>query len=272
VRRVVYAFIAITILAFLGGFPAYMAIGQGGGSQTVTVTVTAQPVYTPPGGGGGWGGAPECPAGEVATTGKTTGAGSVTQPFIVESFDKRFSLILDEGIVVLTPHGTCPRCIGIHKMTTLLPSPEDAYIIGVMYDVVPDDTTFAPPATLRYSYGQNDLPEGVSEETLVIACYDGATGEWIKLDCVVDTESNTITAKISQIYDLAVFGYEAEAPTPTPTPTPPPTPTPTPSPTPVPTPPTTPTPTPINWWLIGGIIAAAVVVGGLTFLFLARRG
>ena len=51
VRSVVYAFIIIMV-AFLGGFPAYLAMGQGGGSQNVTITVTAQPVYSPPGGGG----------------------------------------------------------------------------------------------------------------------------------------------------------------------------------------------------------------------------
>ena len=50
-RRVVYAFILIIILAFLGSFPAYLAMGQGG-SQTATVTVTAQPAYTAEGGGG----------------------------------------------------------------------------------------------------------------------------------------------------------------------------------------------------------------------------
>jgi len=38
-------------------------------------------------------------------------------------------------------------------------------------------------------------------------------------------------------------------------------------------PPPTPTPPakPINWWLIGGIIAAVVVVGSVTFILVRRR-
>lgn len=269
-RRAVYAFIVIIILAFVGGFPAYLAIGQGG-NQNATVTVTARPAYSSPAGGGGFPGEAGCPAGEVSTAGRATGAGTVTQSFVIKSFDKRFSLFLDEGIVVLTPKGTCPRCIGIHEMTTLPSLPEGARLVGTMYDVVPDSVTFAPPATIRYSYDPVAIPEGISEGSLVIACCESATGEWINLGGVVDTEANTITAKVSQIYDLAVLGYEAEAPapTPTPTPTPPPTPTPTPtpSPTPVPTPPTPPTPTPINWWLIGGIIAAVMVLAFLGYRF-----
>jgi len=206
VRRVRYAFIVI-IVAFLGGFPAYLVLGQGGGSQEVTITVTAQPVFGVPAGGGG--GAAECPAGEVSTAGRITGAGSVTRAFVIKSFDKRFSLFLDEGIIALTPYGKCPRCIGIHEMTQPPSPPEGTRLIGTMYDVVPDGVTFTPPATLRYSYDLNDIPEGIAEESLLIVCYNEASGEWTELDSVVDTESNTVTAKISWFNDLAVLGYEA---------------------------------------------------------------
>lgn len=212
-RRAVYAFIVIIILALIGGFPAYLAIGQGG-NESATVTVTATPAYSPPVGGGGWPGEAGCPAGEVSTAGRATGAGTVTQSFVIKSFDKRFYLFLDEGIVVLTPKGTCPRCIGIHEMTTLPSPPEGAHLVGTVYDVAPDGVTFAPPATLRYSYDPATIPEGISEESLTIASYDSATGEWINLDGVVDTKANTITAKVSQIYDLAVLSYEPAVPTP----------------------------------------------------------
>ena len=214
VQKVVYAFIVIMILAFVGGIPAYLALGQGG-SETATVTVTAQPVSSSPA-TWSWGGEPGCPAGEVSTAGRITGAGSVIQSFVVKSFDKRFSLTIDEGTTTLTPDGTCPRCIGIHEMESspsLLASlPERAHIIGVMYDAAPNEATFDPPATLRYSYDPAAIPEGISEESLVIACYDEASGEWTELDSVVDTEANTITAKISRFNDLAVLGYEVVAP------------------------------------------------------------
>lgn len=218
-RRAIYAFIAITILAVIGGFPAYLAFGQGGGgNQNVTITITAKPVVSnPPGGGGGGGGGGGeeggCPAGQTSAAGKITTEGRVLKTIVVKSFDGRFQLIIDAGTVALTRYGACLTCIGISKMGSPSP-PEGAYVIGVIYDVVPKGATLSPPATLEYSYSQNDLPQGVGEKTLVIAYYDEANGEWIKLDSVVNTEANTITAKISRLNDLAVFGYGVEAPPP----------------------------------------------------------
>jgi len=64
----------------------------------------------------------------------------------------------------------------------------------------------------------------------------------------------------------------ALTPTPTPTATPTATPTPTPTATATATPtPTPPAPTPLNWWLIGGIIAAVMVIGVVIALIIRRR-
>jgi hypothetical protein len=212
VRRVVYAIIAIIILVLAGSLPTYLALGQGG-DQQATVTVTARPSYGQPVGGGGVPGvAPRCPSGEVATTGRATSGGLVYRDFVIKSFDKKISLFLDQGTVVLTPDGKCPQCIGIHEMTPPPSSPEGAHLIGAGYDVVPDLTAFTPPATIIYSYDPKDIPEGIAEENLSIALRDEATGEWMKLDCLVDTEAHTITAKIGRFNDLAVLGYEPAAP------------------------------------------------------------
>lgn len=214
VRRVRYALIFIVVLAFLGGFPAYLAMGQGGGSQSVTVTVIAQPVWSPPAGGvAGWDREAECPTGGMSTAGKLTAGGLVIQPIIFTSFDERLCLTIDVGTSILTPDGAFPRCIGLYEVTTLPSPPENAYIIGVPYDAFPDGAIFVPPATLQYSYGPNDIPGGIAEESLALACYDQTSGQWIELDGVVDTEANTITAEVSQFCDPAVLGYEV-VPTP----------------------------------------------------------
>lgn len=221
-RRAVYAFIAIAILAFACGFPTYLAFGQGGGAggNQVAISVSATPVVTPPqpgGGGGGGGGREElglCPPGEVFAGDKTTSEGIIFKTIVVKSFDERFQLTIDLGIVAVTAYGTCLTCIGILKMGGSPSPPEDVHVIGVMYDAVPDRAAFFPPATLEYSYDPTAIPEGVPEERLFIAYYDGINDTWVKLDSVVDTEAKTITAKTSRFNDLAVFGYEAEAPPP----------------------------------------------------------
>jgi hypothetical protein len=218
VRKVIYAFMAITILAVIAGFPAYMAFGQGGGlgGNQVSVTVSATPVVTPGGGGGGGGGGGDtgCPAGQVSCINSTTTQCLVILPIEVTSFDERFQLTIDRGTTALTLNKACVTCIGILAMEGSPSPPKDAYVVSIMYDAIPDSANFSPPAIIKYSYDPASIPEGVAENRLVIAYYDKANGEWVVLDGVVDTEAKTITAQISQFNDLAVFGYEPEAPPP----------------------------------------------------------
>ncbi len=84
--------------------------------------------------------------------------------------------------------------------------PADANIIGLAYDFGPDGATFDPAITLEYTYDPDALPEGVDEEDLVLAYYDEATGEWVELDCVVDTENNIITASVPHFTTFAIIG------------------------------------------------------------------
>ncbi len=220
-RRAVYALIAIAILAFAGGFPAYLAFGQGGGGSgnTAVVTITATPEIVSGGGGGGGGGGGEegtqgCPAGEISATDRTTTEGLIIKTIVVESFDGRFRLIIDQGTTALTYLGSPLGCVGIHKMEGSPSPPEDAYLIGVLYDAVPDGATFSPPAILEYSYEPSDIPPEVDIQRLVIAAYDEASRKWVQLYSVVNTQAHTITASISHFNDLAVFGYRMEAPPP----------------------------------------------------------
>jgi len=86
------------------------------------------------------------------------------------------------------------------------PPPEDANIIGLPYDFGPDGATFDPPITFTWTYDPEALPEGVAEEDLVIAYYDEDAGEWVELDCVVDTENNVITASVPHFTCFAIIG------------------------------------------------------------------
>jgi PGF-pre-PGF domain-containing protein len=80
--------------------------------------------------------------------------------------------------------------------------------------------------------------------------------------------------RIDRLFGSFSVTKPVPAPTPTPTPVPAPTPTPAPTPAPVPTPTPTPAPTPapgINWWLIGGVIAAAIIIGLVAWQLVVRR-
>jgi hypothetical protein len=89
--------------------------------------------------------------------------------------------------------------------------PADASVIGLVYDFTPDGVSFSPPATLTFTYDPEQIPEGVAEESLVIAVWDEDTGEWVKLECTVDTENHTISAQISHFTTFTVLAYTIPA-------------------------------------------------------------
>ena len=62
-----------------------------------------------------------------------------------------------------------------------------------------------------WSYDPDTLPEGVAEEDLAIAYYDKEAGQWVELECVVDTENNTITASVSHFTTFAILAYARPA-------------------------------------------------------------
>jgi len=209
-------------------------------------------------------------------------------------FTRSVTATSEDGLCTLTiPTGTVGLTKELEPLTEITnvimddppPPPEGANIVGLAYDFGPDGATFEPPIPLTWSYDPADIPEGVAEEDLVLAYYDEATGEWVELVCVVDTENNTITASISHFTTFAIIWAPPPAPPPAPAPVPsppaptppalaPPAPTPpAPGPTPAPTPTPTPTPEPVgpNWPLICGIIAAVVVIGLFAFFLIRRR-
>jgi hypothetical protein len=217
-QRAVHALIAIAILAFIVGFPAYLAFGQGGGSQNVSVTVTATPSFvTGPGGGGGGGG-------ETTVVPTLTGLvaipalepdpnGIVQSTCQLKTSDGKLTLDIAKGTRLLDSSGKPLKSLSAALKPSPPAPPSDAAII-LAYELGPNGATFSPPITLEYTYESNDIPEGVAEERLVIASYDEISGEWVKLDSIVDTEANTIMAKTSHLTLFAVFGYKVEAPPP----------------------------------------------------------
>jgi len=165
-------------------------------------------------------------------------------------------------------------------------------IIGLPYDFKPNGATFTPPITLTWTYDPDDLPASVLEDDLTLAFYDDGTGEWVELECTVDTETNTITASVSHFTTFAILGrtpivqgppptapeLPAEPLKPSVTPVtpiapvePPPVPV-------VPSPPPTSVPAPMstltvlfNWLPFVGSILSGVVVGLLLYFFWWRR-
>jgi hypothetical protein len=85
------------------------------------------------------------------------------------------------------------------------PPPPDYVLVGHAYDCLPDGATFKPAITLIFKYTEADIPDGVSEEDLVLAYWDGS--QWVNLTTTVNVANNTATAKVAHFTPFAILAY-----------------------------------------------------------------
>jgi len=152
---------------------------------------------------------PELPKGTTDVRGMVGDGCSFIEPVTAVSDDELCTLTVPVGTVGLTEDLECLPEITMVTMDDPPPPPPDAHVIGLPYDFGPDGATFEEAIILTFTYDPDALPEGVSVEDLVIAYF--VDGEWIELDeCVIDTETNTITASVNHFTTFAVIGAPPE--------------------------------------------------------------
>ena len=183
----------------------YLPSSQVGGSVTYSSSSG--------GGGGGGGGGGEVPEpGTNDVSDFVNNDGTFTETVTARSFDTKAKLIINEGTVGLDRYGRRLTQITMTLMEDQLAPPENSNIIGVIYDLGPDGTTFDPPITLTITYDASEIPENTIEDKLVIAMWDDKVGDWVSLpDNAVDTETNTITAAVSHFTAFTVLTHIPQA-------------------------------------------------------------
>jgi len=134
-------------------------------------------------------------------------------PVAVTAPDERVSLSIPADTVIHKADGTPVSAseITVTESVSPPPAPEALNVIGLAYDFEPSGIIFDTPIELVFTYDDMDIPEGVSESDLVVAFYDESLQEWVELDCVVDVETNTITASVSHFTAFAVLCHRPAA-------------------------------------------------------------
>jgi len=125
--------------------------------------------------------------------------GEILETTTFTSPDGMLTVTIPEGTIALDKDGNPLTTLRVDNDPDLPALPEDAHIIGLAQDFAPSEATFDPPMTLTWKYNPADIPEDVDEEDLVIAYYDEAAGEWVIVESVVDTATNTVTASVSHL-------------------------------------------------------------------------
>ncbi len=170
-------------------------------------TVSSPPKVGGGGGGGGGGGLP----GVTSVGGQHTAKGKFDWDVTCESEDKWVELFIPEGTIGKGPKGIFLRVIKILEAEVLPPNPEHTNYIGLVYKFLYEGTTFDPPVDLTIRYDESLIPEGIDENSLIIATWDKYASEWIDFESTVDTEKNTVTIKIDHFTKFTILAHTRPA-------------------------------------------------------------
>jgi len=187
----------------------------------LAVTIT-QPVITG-GGGPSGGGLPTLTTNLFGSQGThpISATGMVLYTIVVTSSDGKLKVTIPRYTIARDKFGNPLSSFTVDvDPNPPCPVPEDKRIIGLAYKFGPEGATFAPPIEIVFTYNPGDLDVGALEEELVLALCDVATGVWVPVTSVVDTENNTITVQISHFTTFAIIGKGVIVVTPTPPPAP----------------------------------------------------
>ena len=147
--------------------------------------------------------------GSIDVTNYIDNDGNTTATIDLASSDGTVIMTIPAGTNVLNAQGNPISNIYIIVLHT--PAPPTGYtLVGPAYDCGPDGATFEPAFPLTFIYDIADIPEGASEEDLVLAYW--VDDIWTMLVTTVDTAANTVTANVSHFTPFAILAQLPLAP------------------------------------------------------------
>jgi len=137
-----------------------------------------------------------------------TSDGEVKKTIEINSEDGRLAVTIPKDTIANGEDGKRLKSLEVTTNENPPSPPEDAHTIGLAYNLGPSGATFDPPITLEFAYDPDTIPERVNEEDLVLSYYDEDAGEWVELECTVDTATHTIIASVPHFTTFAIIGNE----------------------------------------------------------------
>ncbi len=172
------------------------------------ISVIVRPdTENPPGdgGGGGSGGGGAGGGGTTSLSGMMTGDGVIVLEVLCTLDDQVIKIIIPKDTIVKTRNGGNASYIRIKKSDEQTDLGEYCYGVTGCYIIEPNGVTFEPSVPLIFKYDPDNLPEGMSADSLYIARYDPDTQEWTNLGGIVDPETCTVTTEIEHLSLYAVL-------------------------------------------------------------------
>ena len=147
---------------------------------------------------------------------ETDPQGEVQHTYIITSEDGVLNITIPEGTTACDCDGNPLNLITAAVVTDPPPPPPGVNIVGPVFSLGPSGATFDPSITITFTYDPVDIPADVAEADLKLAFYNDTTGEWLVLECTIDTENNIIIAQTSHFSDFTIISGVPLPPLPSP--------------------------------------------------------
>jgi hypothetical protein len=139
-------------------------------------------------------------------------AGKFNIEAIANSSDGQVIITIPKDTIGTNSKGVRLVSIAIEKIVAdLPPPPDDAVIVGSVYDITPDGALFNPPISLTISYSESRVPPEVSQMNLVIGTYNRIVGEWEIIPSSANLADKTVTAHLGHFSTYAILAFTRPA-------------------------------------------------------------
>ncbi len=186
-------------------------------SDLATVTITIIPINSinndpalPPSTSGGWGGDDDNDNDGARSTSvilSRTKNGTFLEDIIAQSMDNKIEIGIQKHTIGLNKNGQPLVSISIKVRRPFPEPPPNCEFVGKVYEIEPSGTSFEPSVDLIFRYTDTEVPQGVSEEKLMLATYDWGSEQWQELGSTVDPEGNSVRTRISHLSTYAVLAH-----------------------------------------------------------------
>ncbi len=136
----------------------------------------------------------------------TDASGHVQHTYVITSSDGTLNVTIPNGTTVLDANGNPLSSITMNTITNPPTPPPGLNIIGLVFDLLPEDAHFSPALIVTMKYKHENIPPGVLETNLKAGYYNEATGEWVEVECTINTVTDEIICKIFHFSYYAVIG------------------------------------------------------------------
>ncbi len=126
-------------------------------------------------------------------------------PEEIASGDNKLHLVFPVGTAVQDKDGQPLVGLEIAVNEAPLPSPPEAGIVGLPYELGPQGTTFDQLVTINFAYDPDEIPDGVAEEELFMGYYDEDSAQWLVLPSEVDMAGHIVSALVDHLSTFAVI-------------------------------------------------------------------